>query len=276
MPARPSRSGAGSDSNSFPTFDTEQTEQSERVQSSSCSAIATAGTPSSPRSIRSGVSSVSHMGLPLVQGALGNSFGLTAASDLSIQCSIIGGGPYSPPSRLLHVAKRPSSALSEGSLYSSAVAAVGDSLPRDDELTTIDDEDSCNQSGYGGQIEDSVEMRLTNQTTPVQSVRKCEEDSMGGRKGFESANYVENLDELGDFQVRVESQDFHFSCGHFVAYEGYRERLHGHTYTVKMRIGGRLNPDGYVVDFNLCKRVVRETCKVSSFTHTVILIGSLL
>lgn len=62
----------------------------------------------------------------------------------------------------------------------------------------------------------------------------------------------------------MESRDFRFSCGHFVAYDGYRERLHGHTYTVKMCLGGRLNSDGYVVDFNLCKRIVREICNVST------------
>lgn len=254
----------------------------ERIQSSSCSAVATAGTPSSPRSIRSGISSVSH-GVPFVHqlgrdptgwcvlggGPIpaGLSHSFTGNSDLSIQCSIPSGSPYSPTTRTVPLLKHPSSALSERSFHSSIAVAVGDSLPRDEELTTVDDEESSNCCEH--QSDDNMELNTLmindHQTrTPVHLGRAKSEETgsvMGGRKAFESSNYVDNLDELGDFQVRVESQDFRFSCGHFVAYDGYRERLHGHTYTVKMRVGGRLNSDGYVLDFNLCKRILRETCK---------------
>jgi hypothetical protein len=35
--------------------------------------------------------------------------------------------------------------------------------------------------------------------------------------------------------VEVNSENFKFSCGHFVAFKGFRERLHGHNYTMSVR-----------------------------------------
>lgn len=96
------------------------------------------------------------------------------------------------------------------------------------------------------------------------------------------------------FCVDVQSEDFKFSCGHFVAYQGYRERLHGHNYTVSLKLVGspagspgsanggsssspssaskpsldgpvsglqKLNRDGYVADFTKVKAAVRAACK---------------
>ncbi|CEM13773.1 unnamed protein product [Vitrella brassicaformis CCMP3155] len=63
------------------------------------------------------------------------------------------------------------------------------------------------------------------------------------------------------FDVGVSSPDFKFSCAHFVAYKGFRERLHGHNYTLGIRLGGPVGSDGYVMDFGDLKRVAREVCK---------------
>jgi len=53
-----------------------------------------------------------------------------------------------------------------------------------------------------------------------------------------------------------------FSAAHFVAFEGFREPLHGHNYTVGARIGSkRPQADGYVVDFGDLKKVIRGICK---------------
>ncbi|PFH32471.1 6-pyruvoyl tetrahydrobiopterin synthase [Besnoitia besnoiti] len=75
-----------------------------------------------------------------------------------------------------------------------------------------------------------------------------------------AADYVSLLSS-GAFEVAVQSPDMSFNCSHFVAYRGYRERLHGHNYAVAVRLGGAVGPDGYVLDFGEIKRNVREICK---------------
>lgn len=53
------------------------------------------------------------------------------------------------------------------------------------------------------------------------------------------------------------------SKAHFVAYEGFREPVHGHNYTVGARIGAGsgLQVDGYVVDFGDVKQALRQVVK---------------
>ena len=66
------------------------------------------------------------------------------------------------------------------------------------------------------------------------------------------------------YEVYVGSGDrFKFTAAHFIAFKGYRERLHGHNYTVAVRVAGNaeVGPDGYVVDFGDIKRVVIALCK---------------
>eukprot|EP00386_Alphamonas_edax_P005551 GDKI01017973.1.p1 GENE.GDKI01017973.1~~GDKI01017973.1.p1 ORF type:complete len:228 (-),score=47.37 GDKI01017973.1:155-775(-) len=64
------------------------------------------------------------------------------------------------------------------------------------------------------------------------------------------------------FEVAVTSPDFKFCCAHFVAYRGFREKLHGHNYTVSCRLGGPLSEqDGYVLDFGDLKSALRKVCK---------------
>ncbi|CAD7958435.1 unnamed protein product [Amoebophrya sp. A120] len=64
------------------------------------------------------------------------------------------------------------------------------------------------------------------------------------------------------FSVEIDSVDFKFSSAHFVAFRGFRERLHGHNYTVKVRLeGNRVNHDGYVLDFGDVKTVTKQVCK---------------
>lgn len=46
-----------------------------------------------------------------------------------------------------------------------------------------------------------------------------------------------------------------FTAAHFIAYRGYREKLHGHNYTVSLCIEGQVNDDGYVFDFTELKKV---------------------
>lgn len=62
------------------------------------------------------------------------------------------------------------------------------------------------------------------------------------------------------FEVFVAKEYLKFNAAHFIAYQGFRERLHGHNYQVGVRIEGALGPDGYVLDFGLVKRVAKRVC----------------
>jgi 6-pyruvoyltetrahydropterin/6-carboxytetrahydropterin synthase len=63
------------------------------------------------------------------------------------------------------------------------------------------------------------------------------------------------------YSVFVSKEDFKFNAAHFIAFEGYRERLHGHNYRVSVQLHGTVASDGYVVDFGDVKKVVRSICK---------------
>ncbi len=62
------------------------------------------------------------------------------------------------------------------------------------------------------------------------------------------------------YEIFVSKDSFKFNAAHFMAYPGFRERLHGHNYRVAVRIEGRLNSDGYVVDFGDVKRAAAAVC----------------
>lgn len=62
------------------------------------------------------------------------------------------------------------------------------------------------------------------------------------------------------FRVHVTKDYLKFSAAHFIAYPGFRERLHGHNYRVSVSLHGQLGAQGYVVDFGVVKRIARELC----------------
>ncbi|MBI5504242.1 MAG: 6-carboxytetrahydropterin synthase [Deltaproteobacteria bacterium] len=62
------------------------------------------------------------------------------------------------------------------------------------------------------------------------------------------------------YEVFVSKDSFKFNAAHFIAYRGFRERLHGHNYRVSVRIEGPVGADGYVVDFGDIKRAARDVC----------------
>lgn len=66
-----------------------------------------------------------------------------------------------------------------------------------------------------------------------------------------------------NFEVYVAKQNFKFHAAHFVAFRGFRERLHGHNYQLAVRlIGSRhICNDGYVLDYGDVKRLARKVCK---------------
>eukprot|EP00930_Biecheleria_cincta_P064810 TRINITY_DN5047_c0_g1_i3.p1 TRINITY_DN5047_c0_g1~~TRINITY_DN5047_c0_g1_i3.p1 ORF type:complete len:476 (-),score=77.67 TRINITY_DN5047_c0_g1_i3:195-1622(-) len=63
-------------------------------------------------------------------------------------------------------------------------------------------------------------------------------------------------------ELGVALPDIQFSAAHFVAFRGFRERLHGHNYSVSIRLGSeQLGADGYVIDFGDVKKAARELCR---------------
>lgn len=64
------------------------------------------------------------------------------------------------------------------------------------------------------------------------------------------------------FEVYVSKDTFKFNAAHFVAFAGYRERLHGHNYRVAVRLLGRrrIGADGYLIDFGTVKAVTKQAC----------------
>ena len=62
------------------------------------------------------------------------------------------------------------------------------------------------------------------------------------------------------FRVHVTKDYLKFSAAHFIAYKGFRERLHGHNYKVAVGVHGPLGRQGYVVDFGVVKRIARKLC----------------
>ena len=60
------------------------------------------------------------------------------------------------------------------------------------------------------------------------------------------------------FSIHVTKENLKFSAAHFIAYPGFREPLHGHNYQVGVRVEGRLGATGYVLDFGLIKKIVKE------------------
>jgi 6-pyruvoyltetrahydropterin/6-carboxytetrahydropterin synthase len=62
------------------------------------------------------------------------------------------------------------------------------------------------------------------------------------------------------FSVSIGKEMLRFTAAHFIAFHGFREPLHGHTYQVQVTVGGPVGPDGYVVDFLVLKKIAEEEC----------------
>ncbi|MFH1023028.1 MAG: 6-carboxytetrahydropterin synthase QueD [Planctomycetota bacterium] len=55
------------------------------------------------------------------------------------------------------------------------------------------------------------------------------------------------------------TKEFRFDAAHnLVKYQGKCERLHGHTYVLRVTLKGRVNREGMVHDFTDLKRIVGE------------------
>jgi len=72
-----------------------------------------------------------------------------------------------------------------------------------------------------------------------------------------------SAEDQSTFEVNVAKQDFKFHAAHFVAFRGFRERIHGHNYQVSVRLlcSNKIGADGYVIDYGDVKKVTRKICK---------------
>lgn len=60
------------------------------------------------------------------------------------------------------------------------------------------------------------------------------------------------------FSIQVAKENLKFSAAHFIAYPGFREPLHGHNYQIGAKVEGRLGAKGYVLDFGVVKKLLKE------------------
>lgn len=60
--------------------------------------------------------------------------------------------------------------------------------------------------------------------------------------------------------VTVEGVRLRFAAAHMATIGDELEPLHGHNYAVRCRVEGELTSDGWVIDFSVLKRAVREAC----------------
>jgi len=64
------------------------------------------------------------------------------------------------------------------------------------------------------------------------------------------------------------SREFIFDAAHkIIDYQGKCEKLHGHTYRLRVTVAGKLGSDGIVIDFAIIKKVVDETI-LSKLDHS--------
>jgi dihydroneopterin triphosphate aldolase (PTPS-III) / 6-pyruvoyltetrahydropterin synthase len=67
---------------------------------------------------------------------------------------------------------------------------------------------------------------------------------------------------MAEFEIFVSKADFKFNCAHFIAFHGFRERLHGHNYRMSVKVTGgpTIGDDGYLIDFGDIKKACRILC----------------
>lgn len=62
--------------------------------------------------------------------------------------------------------------------------------------------------------------------------------------------------------IEIFKEEMKFSAGHFTVFNATeRERLHGHNFTVKAAITGRVKDDGLVFDYGIYKKKLIELCR---------------
>jgi len=99
--------------------------------------------------------------------------------------------------------------------------------------------------------------------TPKDYQRRNDEQLYASDSDDDSMRMVQDE---STFSIDIKHPEFKFNAAHFITISdgsGYREKLHGHNYTVCVRMKGVAPPlsNGYLVDFGEVKKVVKNICK---------------
>jgi 6-pyruvoyltetrahydropterin/6-carboxytetrahydropterin synthase len=105
--------------------------------------------------------------------------------------------------------------------------------------------------------------------SPVKKRKTIKNEDMTNSLHDDDVNPIESSKNTAineaEFDIFVSKSDFKFNCAHFIAYKGFRERLHGHNYRISIKVtgksGGILSEDGYLIDFGDIKVAARDICK---------------
>jgi dihydroneopterin triphosphate aldolase (PTPS-III) / 6-pyruvoyltetrahydropterin synthase len=49
--------------------------------------------------------------------------------------------------------------------------------------------------------------------------------------------------EVNMFEILIKKSDMKFSCAHFIAYDNFREKLHGHNYNLTIKLIGKVEDE---------------------------------
>ncbi|CAK4126639.1 unnamed protein product [Aphanomyces euteiches] len=64
------------------------------------------------------------------------------------------------------------------------------------------------------------------------------------------------------YRIFVSKDYMKFNAAHFIAFQGFRERLHGHNYRMSVTVTGtKVGHDGYLMDFGDIKTIARDVCR---------------
>ena len=69
--------------------------------------------------------------------------------------------------------------------------------------------------------------------------------------------------------IIISGEKLRFSASHFIVEHDKCERLHGHNYSVRVELLGKVDEKGMVIDFNEIKEIVKSIC--DSLDHRVII-----
>lgn len=84
-----------------------------------------------------------------------------------------------------------------------------------------------------------------------------------------SSSLQDSIIEKETFGIELKKY-FKFNSSHIVAFDGFREPMHGHNYKVSIKlIAEKLNDASYLTDFDNVKNIMSEIC--SQLKHKMLL-----
>ena len=125
------------------------------------------------------------------------------------------------------------------------------------------DDSRATSATYGSDSADAAMVAATTAAQRLPTRPLQQQQILQERPQRRIMDWTDDGDGRTRFEIYVSKDTFKFNAAHFVAYPGFRERLHGHSYRASVRLLGSrcIGRDGYVLDFGCVKTVVKEVCK---------------